>query len=209
MSKPFDFQSIVTINGYKLAEVASALQKDIRRGHEEQALHWALEMADSGYSKYMFKRLKIIAAEDIGLINPRAFMLTKLAEDAYEQEKKATKGEADKHYIALAVLFLARSPKNREINDYLGTILYQRTNGELPEVPDYALDGHTARGKQMGRDKLKEWWNSGRIVLNAQGDNHYFERMYEYEGRQSIDGSGEDNWLDKEFARLEELHNAA
>jgi replication-associated recombination protein RarA len=36
---------ILTCNKYSLFEAASALQKEIRRGHEEQAMYWALELA--------------------------------------------------------------------------------------------------------------------------------------------------------------------
>ena len=35
---------VFTQNGYPLDEIISALQKDIRRGNEEQALYWVLEL---------------------------------------------------------------------------------------------------------------------------------------------------------------------
>ncbi|MCA9388415.1 hypothetical protein KC644_01475 [Candidatus Berkelbacteria bacterium] len=199
----FNFHAISTVNGFNLAEVASALQKAVRRAQEEEALHWAIEMADSGFSKYMFKRLKIIAAEDIGLIDPQAFQLTKMAEDAYEQEKKASKSEPDKLYIALAVLYLVRSKKNREVDDFLGTILHQRENGKFPEVPDYAVDGHTQRGKQKKETKLQMWWNSGRVLQNVAGGNKYFDYMWENEGKQHIDGMGDNDWVTDELKRLQ------
>jgi hypothetical protein len=61
------YRPISTTNGYLLTEVVSALQKEIRRGNEYNALYWAREMAISGYSEYALKRMRIIAVEDIGL----------------------------------------------------------------------------------------------------------------------------------------------
>ncbi len=60
-----------TKGGYLLDEVVSALQKCIRRGREEEAMYWALEMAESGCGKYLWRRLMIIGAEDVGLADPQ------------------------------------------------------------------------------------------------------------------------------------------
>jgi hypothetical protein len=44
------FADLPTPGGYLSGEVASALQKSIRRGLEREALHWATELA--GYSEH-------------------------------------------------------------------------------------------------------------------------------------------------------------
>lgn len=206
----FNFHAITTKHGYQLDEVASALQKEIRRGKEKEALHWALEMIESGYARYCFKRLKICATEDIGFADPFSVVLVKELEDAWEKEKrpKAQGGEADRHYMTLAVVYLARCPKNREINDALGTVEYERSVGIVPEIPEYAIDGHTAKGRELGKDKLKEWWNSGRYVTNATGDNKYFEFMLDAEGKKALDGNGENDWVAKELKRLRKVRES-
>jgi len=56
---------LVTARGYDFFEVASALQKEIRRGNEEAALYWALELG-SKFDDFLWSRLSIIASEDIG-----------------------------------------------------------------------------------------------------------------------------------------------
>ena len=48
-----------TQNGYPLDEIISALQKDIRRGNEEQALYWCLEMVPR-FEAYLWRRLIVI-----------------------------------------------------------------------------------------------------------------------------------------------------
>ena len=61
---------LLTKNEYELDEVVSVLQKSIRRGLEEESLYWALELSESGYGQYLWRRLCVIASEDIGLVEP-------------------------------------------------------------------------------------------------------------------------------------------
>ena len=63
----FRFAEQITPGGYRCDECASALQKTIRRGEERDALHFATELALAGYGGYVWKRLRIIASEDVGL----------------------------------------------------------------------------------------------------------------------------------------------
>jgi replication-associated recombination protein RarA len=43
------FSELTSVGGYLLGEVASALQKSIRRGDEDGALFWSTELDLSGY----------------------------------------------------------------------------------------------------------------------------------------------------------------
>src|ERR1017187_10937004 len=61
------FGQLKTASGYLNSECTSAMQKCIRRGLEEEALFWATELDQAGYGAYVWKRLQIIASEDIGL----------------------------------------------------------------------------------------------------------------------------------------------
>ena len=71
-----------TVNGYYFSDVASALQKAIRRGQEKEAVFWAFEMADSKAEMYLWRRLVTIASEDIGLAAPEvAILVGTLAEN--------------------------------------------------------------------------------------------------------------------------------
>jgi replication-associated recombination protein RarA len=58
--------SPLTRKGYYLDEVTSALQKEIRRCKEYEAVYWALELESFNY-KALWNRLKVIASEDVGL----------------------------------------------------------------------------------------------------------------------------------------------
>ena len=59
-----------TRHGYEPHEVVSALQKAIRRGQVNAALYWAAEMEQSGYTTWLWKRLLMIASEDVGRADP-------------------------------------------------------------------------------------------------------------------------------------------
>src|SRR5437764_5397212 len=62
---------VTTVNGHLLPEVVSALQKCIRRGRVDDALYWATDMYLTGYDEYCWKRLRIMASEDVGPAEPR------------------------------------------------------------------------------------------------------------------------------------------
>ena len=61
---------VTTVNGHLLPEVVSALQKCIRRGQVDDALYWAVDMYLTGYDEYAWKRLRIMASEDVGPAEP-------------------------------------------------------------------------------------------------------------------------------------------
>jgi hypothetical protein len=46
------FSELTTGSGANCAEVASALQKSIRRGLEREALHWSSELDQAGFGNY-------------------------------------------------------------------------------------------------------------------------------------------------------------
>ena len=147
----------LTPSDYNFHEVLSALQKEIRRGNEEQALFWALELESSTkYQKALWSRLRVIASEDVGIANPFIAILINALNRAYEN---VTKGK--RLFVSHAILALCRSPKSRIVDDFL--IVVQRSQNL--EIPDYALDMHTSRGKIMGRG-LKHFHTEGCKLVN-------------------------------------------
>ena len=171
-------------SGHFLDDVVSALQKCIRRGMEEDALFWAqsMELGDrsgSSYWAYCFKRLSIIACEDVGVNNPQALKVVLDCWSLYERIKKSGGKDAfvDGDVMAMAVLYLCRSPKNREV-DHLKNHLEGRVKrGWIPEIPDFAFDQHTARGRALRRGNA-HWWQEGAHIENAQGPDDYKDSEY-------------------------------
>lgn len=149
-----------TIGGYNCAEVASAMQKCIRRGLEEDALFWATELDSSNFGAYVFKRLRIIASEDIGLADLQAVLIVRALSDNWlEQRKKDDSRHApERLFLVHAVQYLCRAPKSRSV-DHALVVFYEGARPKR-DVPDFALDKHTGRGRARKRG-WAHWWGDG------------------------------------------------
>lgn len=153
-----------TRRGYDAREVVSALQKAIRRSDVDQALYWAFELHRSGLGAWLFKRFRVIAVEDC---SPEAVGLVADVRALSDQYAAAQKSRGDGHevlYVARAAISLATAPKSRVVD--WAVWHHVNDNVERREIPDEALDGHTLRGRRMGRgeeffideaSRLKAW----------------------------------------------------
>lgn len=165
------FAEMHTPGDHQCGEVASAMQKAIRRGDERSAMYWATELDLAGYTGYVWKRLRIIASEDVGLADSNVFVQVWTLNQAWLELKKASsndKAQSRRLHLLHAVAILARAPKSRML-DHAFMVFYE---GERPriEVPDHALDKHTARGRKLGR-----------------GEDHFFEEAALLENEGDVD----------------------
>ncbi|NBB26763.1 hypothetical protein [Cellulophaga sp. BC115SP] len=143
---------ITTKKGYEGSEVISALQKCIRRGLEREALFWAVELYDSGYGEWCFKRLRIMSSEDIGLAEPHISSEIWALYEMYREQakKKDDKNEPQRLFLTHAVIKLCRAKKSRLI-DWALIWAWLTHPFRRIQVPDVALDKHTERGRRLGR----------------------------------------------------------
>jgi len=158
---------IFTKRGYDLFDVASVLQKSIRRGDTKTAGYFALELEASGYVKYLWRRLFVISAEDIaGCVTQEIEALHRAFLHVNQGRKKMDKPEG-RLFIAKAVILLTQAFKCRDA-DHLIIYVYDRekiskkkvdvllksvTEADRMEIPEYAYDCHTVKGKAMGKTK--------------------------------------------------------
>jgi replication-associated recombination protein RarA len=158
-----------TQKGYDLGEVASALQKSVRRGLEQEAMYWAVELFNSNFDEYCWKRLRIMSCEDVGLANPMAAVQIQSLYNMYLDLKKKKEDAQQPWRLMLtqAVLVLCRSEKSRVVDHAL--IHFWNTHPNTgKDIPEYALDKHTARGKHNGRG-WKHFFEEG-TLLNPLGE---------------------------------------
>lgn len=139
-----------TPGGYGSYEVTSALQKAVRRGQEEEALYWALELIAVAKA-ICLKRLRVIALEDIGLADPTAVAHALSAIDLCATWHQKDGGSGWRIALANAVLVLCRAEKSRLADNFQRAVRARKDEGWHPDIPDEALDKHTKRGKAMGR----------------------------------------------------------
>ncbi len=185
------FSELTSVGGYQLGEVASALQKCVRRGEEESALFWATELDMSGYGEYCWKRLKIMASEDVGLAEPGlAGEIRALYGNWLDQRKKKDERHGpERLFLVHAVIILARAKKSRLVDHAL--IAYYEAARPKLEIPDAALDKHTRRGRMKGRGH-EHFWTEGAKVNNAA---KIVDRYYTVARRTRRDIAGEGDLL--------------
>jgi replication-associated recombination protein RarA len=136
-----------TKRGYDLYELASALQKDIRRGKEYEAVFWAAEL-ESINKTWLWDRLRVIASEDIGIAGSALPVLIETLRKQYFE----TEDDERRLFLVHAVIALAKCKKSRMVDDLLNVVYgeIQFEDNRL-KIPDYAIDKHTRRGKEVGR----------------------------------------------------------
>jgi len=167
----------ITKNGYRTDEVISALQKEIRRGHKEEAAYWCLELLESEMDWRLWRRLRIIAVEDID--NPNAIIYVGQLERGFYLTGKGLDGWL---FAVRAVVNLAEEMKNRTSDDLLAWWMDQKKKGKKLEMPDYAIDQHTARGKKRGRGNKHFWQEGAKLDRPSKNyDTKYLEYFKEKE----------------------------
>lgn len=184
---------ITTQNGHDFGEVASAFQKSIRRGLEDEALHWGIELDKSNFGEYAWKRMKIMTSEDVGLAEPHLpAVIYALYQNWLDQRKKKDeKHGPERLFLVHAILLLVRARKSRLVDHALITYY---GNHATREIPDYALDKHTLRGRQLKRG-VEHFFSEGIQLANKvelENDAKYEQQARATALRQSKSGKTED-----------------
>jgi replication-associated recombination protein RarA len=151
------FAGRTTIHGLASDEVRSALHKHVRRGRVEQSIRAAIELCrtDAEHEAEMWRRLQVLAAEDVGLGDPHAIALVRACHEAADDTPP---GSYDRMvFAAHAAGHLARSPKDPTLGEIMQLVLNEDL---LPDIPDEALCIHTRRGQELGRT-MEDWFRDG------------------------------------------------
>ncbi len=98
--------------GEQFYDTISALHKSVRGSDPDAALYWFVRMLDGGADpRYLARRLIRMAAEDIGLADPRALRLALDAAEVYER-LGSPEGELA---LAECLVYLAVAPKSNAV----------------------------------------------------------------------------------------------
>lgn len=146
------YHDLITPGGYRADEMISCLQKSIRRGRTEDAVRAAYELflTSEEMEAYMWKRLLVISAEDIGLGAPEATQVVLSLETASERMDRGS-GDYSLFFVH-AVRYLCNCRKERG-SSLLACVVERRIRDGVPfEFPDYVYDMHTVEGQKRGRD---------------------------------------------------------
>ena len=154
------FAGKTTLHGLASDEVRSSIHKYVRMGNAEQAILAALEMArtDEEHEAEMWRRLQVLAAEDIGMGAPESITIVRALHDSANDTEP---GAYDRLvFAAQAAGYLARTIKDPINGELMQLALHEDTP---PVVPDVALCIHTRRGQELGRT-MYDWFATGTAI---------------------------------------------
>ena len=141
-------------SGAAFDEVISGIQKCIRRRMEREALVLAQEMFDNGYHGAVGRRLMLIACEDIGMVNTEVVaQVHSLCTGYLVAKKESPSGKVEPLALYMAIMLLARSPKNRECDAaQILTVARMKAGADsaaqvISENEGVIVDSHTQRGR--------------------------------------------------------------
>ena len=136
--------------GEQFYDTISALHKSVRGSDPDAALYWFVRMLDGGADpRYLARRLIRMAAEDIGLADPRALRLALDAAEVYER-LGSPEGELA---LAECVVYLAVAPKSNAVyKAYNAARAWVRQDVTRP-VPLHLRNAPTRLMKQLDYGK--------------------------------------------------------
>lgn len=129
-------------------DTISAFIKSIRGSDANAALYWLAKMIHAGEDpRFISRRLMISAAEDIGLADPMALVLTTAA----HQTAEFIGWPEARIPIAEATIYLATAWKSNSAIKAIDSALEDVRSGRTLSVPDHLKDGHYAGAKRLGK----------------------------------------------------------
>ena len=133
--------------GDQFYDAISALHKSVRGSDPDAALYWLARMLDGGADpRYAARRIVRMAAEDIGLADPRALRLALDAAEVFER-LGAPEGELA---LAEAVVYLAVAPKSNAVYTAWNAVrAFVKSDGSRP-VPEHLRNAPTQLMKTLG-----------------------------------------------------------
>jgi putative ATPase len=128
-------------------DTISAFIKSIRGSDVDASLYWLAKMIEAGEDpRFITRRLIISAAEDVGLADPMALVLTNAAHQAAEfvgwPEARIP--------IAEATIYLAGAWKSNSAITAIDAALTDIRTNPTQGVPDHLRDGHYKGAERMG-----------------------------------------------------------
>ena len=159
--------------GEQFYDTISALHKSVRGSDPDAALYWLVRMLDGGAEpKYMARRMIRMAAEDIGLADPRALRLALDAAEVYER-LCSPEGELA---LAECVVYLAIAPKSNAVyKAYKNVRQLIKSDGTRP-VPMHLRNAPTQLMKDLDYGRAYRYAHDEPDAFAA-GENYWPDGM--------------------------------
>lgn len=166
-------------------DTISAFIKSIRGSDPDAALYWLAKMVRAGEDpKFIFRRMIILASEDVGLADPYAISVVNSCAQAFERI-----GFPEGNFpLSHACLYLATAPKSNTTMSYFDAL--KEVEREDAKVPNHLRDGsRDAEGFGHGEGYIyphayRDHWAAQQYLPNSlKGRTFYIPSRVGYEGK--------------------------
>ena len=126
----------------------------------------------------MWNRLLVISVEDVGFGDTQAPVFVKTM---YDLHKEYPYMDGDRPIFFMhAIRYMCRCQKERSTDHIKNIIMKEFEAGYVPEIPEYAIDMHTIKGRAMGRDVFYFLDEASKVQpLWDEYDDSYRLKLYE------------------------------
>jgi len=166
-------------------DTISAFIKSVRGSDPDAALYWLSKMVRAGEDpKFIFRRMIILASEDVGLADPQALSVVISCAQAFERI-----GFPEGNFpLSQACLYLATAPKSNTAMSYFDAL--KEVEREDAEVPNHLRDAsRDSEGFGHGEGYVyphayRDHWAAQQYLPNTlRGRTFYIPSSVGYEGK--------------------------
>jgi putative ATPase len=146
-------------------DTISAFIKSLRGSDPDAALYWLAKMVYAGEDpRFIFRRMLILASEDVGLADPNVVVVINACASAFDRVGMPE----GRYHLAQATLYLATAPKSNSVMGFFDALAAVEKEG-VAEVPTHLKDAN--------RDKKGFGHGAGYLYPHAYRD-HWVAQQY-------------------------------
>lgn len=146
-------------------DIISAFIKSLRGSDPDAALYWLAKMVHAGEDpRFIFRRMLILACEDVGQAAPEAISIVEACAAAFDRVGLPE----GRYHLAHATIYLANVPKSNSVIAFFDALAAVENENEA-DVPDHLKDGN--------RDKQRLGHGKGYLYPHAYRD-HWVAQQY-------------------------------
>ncbi|MBD2168531.1 AAA family ATPase [Calothrix membranacea FACHB-236] len=146
-------------------DTISAFIKSLRGSDPDAALYWLAKMVYAGEDpRFIFRRMLILASEDVGLAEPNAVVVVNACAEAFDRVGMPE----GRYHLAQATLYLATAPKSNSIMGFFDALAAVESEMSA-DIPNHLKDAN--------RDKKGFGHGAGYLYPHAYRD-HWVAQQY-------------------------------
>ncbi|MBD2214526.1 AAA family ATPase [Nostoc linckia FACHB-104] len=146
-------------------DTISAFIKSLRGSDPDAALYWLAKMVYAGEDpRFIFRRMLILASEDVGLAEPNAVVVVNACAEAFDRVGMPE----GRYHLAQATLYLATAPKSNSIMGFFDALAAVESERSA-DIPNHLKDAN--------RDKKGFGHGAGYLYPHAYRD-HWVAQQY-------------------------------